>query len=148
MNSCLSDRWRRGKWLRCFVCAPVLVGVCLYASVRQPSHTKTDPRCSNNSFNKAPWVASSPLTLPRWTLCSTEPSVLLTVTCWMSNRKHRQAAVLPAVQRIFESAAFGASLHNIYDTIHVQRAGQNNGYTLTQNSMTKPSPQKREAELK
>lgn len=63
------------------MCVSALVGVSLYASVRLHVHLKIDPRYKNNSFNKAPCVAASPLILPRRTCSSTELSVVLTVTC-------------------------------------------------------------------
>lgn len=73
------------------MCASAFVGVCM--QVRDCVLLKADPRYNNNSFNKAQCVATSFLILPRWTLCSTELSVVLTVTCWMSNRNHCQATV-------------------------------------------------------
>lgn len=102
------------------MCAPLFVGVCLCAGIRLHSHTKIDRRYGNNSFNRAPCVASSPLTLLRWALCSTELSMALTVTRWMSSRKH----CLAAVQRM------SAALRNIADIIHIQRVDKIIG-TLT-----------------
>lgn len=55
------DRMSEMLWMS----ASVLVGVCLYASVRLHGHMKIDLRYNNNGFNKAPCVASPPLILPR-----------------------------------------------------------------------------------
>lgn len=105
--------------------APLFVGVCLCAGVRLHSHTKIDRRYDNNSFNKAPCVASSLLTLPRWALwrwqspaeCQTENTV----------RQRPSRSSKDVQSSSFQKCELWYSR---------TKGGQNNRYTLTQSSAT------------